>query len=78
MNLDWQDSAACTEPGVDPAWFFPDNPNTSAASVANAQQVCARCPVRRPCLQYAIRYHDTVGVFGGVYFGSRRRKQEVA
>lgn len=74
MNLRWQDKAACAEPGVDPAWFFPDDPNTSRRSVDLARAVCARCPVRRPCLQYAARYKDTVGVFGGVYFGSRRRK----
>src|SRR5690242_3799570 len=36
-----------------------------AARVDAARQVCAACPVRRPCLAYALRTRPAAGVWAG-------------
>ena len=37
-----------------------------AARVEVARQVCASCPVRRPCLAYALRTRPAAGVWAGL------------
>jgi WhiB family redox-sensing transcriptional regulator len=36
-----------------------------AARIDAARQVCAACPVRRPCLAYALRTRPAAGVWAG-------------
>ncbi len=59
----WQDHAACI--GEPPDWFFPPH-GDSAGHVNNARAVCARCPVRLACLDYALDSHEHHGVWGGM------------
>ena len=79
----WRSRAACR--GVDPDLFFPpddtdthDHGPESAAGdcraqqVASAKAVCARCPVRRPCLAEALEAIP-YGVAGGLDEHERRR-----
>jgi WhiB family transcriptional regulator, redox-sensing transcriptional regulator len=59
---DWADDAACREVG-DWAMFFPER----GGSPALAKTVCARCPVRDECLDYALDHHIRErGVWGGM------------
>jgi WhiB family redox-sensing transcriptional regulator len=37
-----------------------------------AKAVCATCPVREPCLQHGLRWHEA-GVWGGTNESERRR-----
>jgi WhiB family redox-sensing transcriptional regulator len=37
-----------------------------AARIEVARQVCASCPVRRPCLAYALRTRPAAGVWAGL------------
>jgi hypothetical protein len=37
-----------------------------------ARQVCAQCPVRQPCLDYAISHGITHGIWGGLAERDRR------
>ena len=71
---DWVEQAACA--GVDPALFFPDR----GASLADARQVCAGCPVRVECLEYALEAGEKFGVWGGTSEKERRamRRQRLA
>lgn len=65
----WRESAACA--GTDNARFFPagdEDPH-----VAEAKAVCAACPVRDECLQYALSTNQTEGVWGGMTGSERRR-----
>lgn len=64
---DWSDRAECA--GVDPDLFFPER----GASLAAARQVCAVCPVRRECLQYALDAGEMHGIWGGLSEKERRR-----
>ena len=67
----WQEAAICRQ--ADPELFFPIG--TTGAAVAEIQQakaVCARCPVRRPCLAYALATRQEFGIWGGRDENERR------
>ena len=51
MNLSWRQKGACR--GLDPAIFYP----VSEEDAAEAKSVCAKCPVREPCLEWAANPH---------------------
>jgi WhiB family redox-sensing transcriptional regulator len=68
--MEWRDLGLClTE---DPDLFFPigDGPH-AAAQTATAIAVCQRCPVRQPCLDWALAA-GTTGVWGGLDESERR------
>jgi hypothetical protein len=48
--------------------FFPGR----GESAGPARQICASCPVRRPCLDYAISHGITSGIWGGLADRDRR------
>ena len=62
----WRDRAACR--GADLHVFFPGR----GESAEPARQICARCPVREPCLDYAISHGIVHGVWGGLAERDRR------
>ncbi|WP_460782771.1 WhiB family transcriptional regulator [Nonomuraea sp. N2-4H] len=47
-----------------------EGPSQSQAD--RAKQVCAGCPVREPCLEYALSTRQAHGVWGGTDPGQRR------
>ena len=61
--------AACATRSCSPARpvIEPEDepPQDRAARVEVARQVCAACPVRRPCLAYALRTRPAAGVWAG-------------
>ena len=65
----WREQAACR--GADLGVFFPER----GESAGPARQVCAACPVRQPCLDYAISNRITHGVWGGLTERERRALQ---
>jgi len=70
-HQDWRDDAACR--GMDANLFFP--PEKGADSVRltrEAKAVCAGCPVRTQCLQFALSSPERHGVFGGLDDRERR------
>jgi hypothetical protein len=62
----WRDLAACR--GTDLNLFFPGR----GQSAEPARQVCGACPVRQPCLDYAITNAITHGIWGGLIERERR------
>jgi WhiB family redox-sensing transcriptional regulator len=64
---DWIEHAACR--GLDPDLFHPDR----GEAIQPAKQVCATCPVRQPCLDYALAMKIQHGVWGGLSERERRR-----
>lgn len=63
-SASWESRAACLD--SDPDLFFPIAPSGPALQqIAQAKAICARCPVRRECLQYALATHQIHGVWGG-------------
>jgi hypothetical protein len=65
----WRELAACR--GTDLEVFFPER----GESAEPARQVCAACPVRQPCLDYAISNRIVHGVWGGLTERERRALQ---
>lgn len=59
MN-DWQSRGACN--GAPPGIFYPDRGDTSR--VEEAKAICAGCPVRDECFDYAL-HHEKYGVWAG-------------
>lgn len=59
----WQDHAACA--AADPSLFD----GQTAGDMAAAEAICAGCPVRTGCLQFALDGHIAYGVWGGVHLG---------
>ncbi len=64
---DWQLKASCLE--VHPEIFFP----TKGESNREAKRVCAQCPVRLKCLQYALDIDEEYGIWGGLTESERRK-----
>lgn len=75
----WMEEAACAGQPTDT--FFPEIARgrhaTTSEDVRRAAAVCAGCPVRQDCLDYARNTETKHGVWGGVYF-SRGREVPVA
>jgi WhiB family transcriptional regulator, redox-sensing transcriptional regulator len=60
---DWRMSAACRD--LDPDLFFPVGTEGPAATqAAEAKRVCAACPVRVPCLDWALLHSPDYGIWG--------------
>ncbi|MFF1544960.1 WhiB family transcriptional regulator [Streptomyces sp. NPDC058291] len=68
---DWREHAECrTE---DPDLFFPIGTSGPALlQTEQAKAVCRHCPVREPCLEWAMETDQTLGVWGGTSETERR------
>ena len=78
---EWRGEAACAN--FDTNLFFPEPDASDAlAQIAQAKAVCAACPVRDNCLEFAIRTRQLDGVWGGCTpeerRSIRRRRQAAA
>ncbi len=75
-ETDFFDDAACRD--VDTEVFFP----ASESQAGPAQAICAVCPVREECLEYALETRPGDGVWGGLTPTERhrliRRRQKAA
>ena len=66
-DLTWHDGALCAQVGGD--LWYPEK----GGSVLEAKAVCRRCPVREPCLGYALDRNEAHGVWGGLSHEERER-----
>lgn len=64
---DWRERALCAQ--TDPDAFFPEK----GGSAQPAKRVCAVCPVRAECLEYALRRDERFGIWGGLSERERRK-----
>ena len=73
-GLLWQESAACRGPLGNV--FFPptttERKREKLAREARAKEICAACPVMRPCREYALEIREPHGVWGGLSEQERR------
>jgi WhiB family redox-sensing transcriptional regulator len=67
MNLTWRQRGACR--GLEPDIFYP--PDDEDAGEAKA--VCAQCPVKDRCLEFALETREAEGIWGGTTGRERRR-----
>jgi WhiB family redox-sensing transcriptional regulator len=60
----WRRSAACRR--VDSDLFFPiGRTGAAAVQIEEAKAICAACPVRSACLEFALTTNQDYGVWGG-------------
>ena len=62
----WRSRAACR--GTDLNVFFPGR----GESAEPARRICAGCPVRQPCLEFALSHGEVHGIWGGLTERDRR------
>jgi WhiB family redox-sensing transcriptional regulator len=67
MDNEWMAQGKCRD--MDPAVFFPND----GIGVQIAQKACSECPVKVPCLEYALANRVDHGVWGGTSERERRR-----
>ena len=67
METEWMQRGLCRE--IPPAVFFPSD----GVGVEAARRICANCPVKEPCLEYALAFRIDHGVWGGSSERERRR-----
>ena len=68
--LDLRPKAACQ--GKDPDLWFPER-NQGPKGSDEAKGICEGCPVRSPCLEYALEAGEAFGIWGGKTPAERRR-----
>jgi WhiB family redox-sensing transcriptional regulator len=66
--MNWE-LGACR--GVGPELFFPKRGDNTA--VFEARAVCAGCPIRVECLEYAVGAKEPFGVWGGLTVDQREK-----
>jgi len=59
-DTEWQNSAACRGHSDPDIWY-----SNSQGDRKIAKQFCSRCPVVTECLEYALKYRDPWGLWGG-------------
>ena len=68
----WRKDAACRD--TSPDLFFPVGTTGQALiQIAQAQAVCAKCPVQTECLQFALATNQDSGIWGGTTEEERRK-----
>jgi len=67
MDNEWMADGNCRSER--PGMFFPSD----GVGVEVARRICATCPVKEPCLEYALRNGIDHGVWGGASERERRR-----
>ena len=68
----WRQNALCAE--TDPEAFFPEK----GGSTRDAKRVCAGCPVRLQCLEFALDNDERFGIWGGLSERERRKHKRRA
>jgi WhiB family redox-sensing transcriptional regulator len=63
----WMQDAECR--GLDPNVFFTER----GEPTTQVKEICARCPVRGECLDYALEMGEKFGCWGGTSERERRR-----
>jgi WhiB family transcriptional regulator, redox-sensing transcriptional regulator len=67
VDTHWMALGECAD--KPPSLFFPSD----GVGVEVARRVCAECPVRQECLEYALTNRIDHGVWGGTSERERRR-----
>jgi WhiB family transcriptional regulator, redox-sensing transcriptional regulator len=76
-RVSWRDDAACLH--ADPDLFFPvGTAGPALRQVEEARRVCLACPVRVPCLQWALNQGVSSGMWGGTTEEERRALRQAA
>lgn len=65
----WRLEAVCTDLSSEAFFLVGDD----LEGMRKAQEICATCPVKQECLEFAIGTNQTLGIWGGTTPNERRR-----
>lgn len=71
QDFSWQDKAKCK--GMT-STFFKRKRGDSSVQDARAKAICSECPVRKRCLDFAMKNEIRHGIWGGLLPTERLRK----
>ena len=74
VDLAFAEKGACVDHPEGNTLFFPE----SGESPDAAKAICATCPVEDRCLEYALKWREDFGVWGGKSQTERRRIRKQA
>lgn len=74
MTADWIQDAACA--AHDPEHWHPHSSREDEA--LHAKRICAGCPARLPCLEFAVANVDLTGIWAGTTTQQRGRMRKAA
>ena len=63
---------------ADASAWWPDRRDLDSPATHGAIEACRRCPLRRPCAEYAVVADERFGVWGATLPDERRRARLVA
>jgi WhiB family transcriptional regulator, redox-sensing transcriptional regulator len=73
---DWRSQGACLH--ADPDVFFPISvAGASTTQVRMARAICAGCPVRSDCVDFAVEHREIQGIWGGTTDEERKKLRRV-
>ena len=76
-TTNWRSAGACRS--ADPDLFFPlSSTGRGERQIARAKTICAGCPVRRECLEFALAHDQAHGIWGGTTPEDRQRRRRRA
>jgi WhiB family redox-sensing transcriptional regulator len=67
-NPNWTNTAACK--GATEIFYPERGDNVSARK---AKKICANCPIKQKCLEYALYHNERIGIWGGLTDRERER-----
>lgn len=74
VEQEWQVRAACRGPQA--AVFYPppqfERKDDKRERERRAKDICAKCSVRKPCLEYAVTIRENHGIWGGLNESERK------
>jgi WhiB family redox-sensing transcriptional regulator len=74
VDADWRSAAVCRESA--PAVFYPGgSPVAVERRTRQALALCTGCPVRQPCLEWALARPEVYGIWGGTTEEQRRARR---
>ena len=65
-SVPWMAHGNCTDPTIDPDWFFPNSEHENDIGQKMALEMCKSCPVKLTCLTYALENWPLYGIWGGL------------
>lgn len=73
-RTNWREAGACAH--AEPDLFFPiSSTGRALEQIAKAQAICAGCPVRQACLEFALEHDLTYGIWGGTIPEDRQARR---
>ncbi|MCG5212582.1 WhiB family transcriptional regulator [Streptosporangium sp. KLBMP 9127] len=61
---------------ADPEIFFPIGPVPATEQLRAVRAICGECPVRGPCLRFALETGQAAGIWAGTTEQERRAMRE--